>query len=129
MTADTFRKMALMYPQMAESSHMGHPDFRVDGKIFATLGYPDQDWGMVKLTPEQQLSLIRKAPGVFNPCSGTWGKRGSTNIHLASAKRSVLKPALNAAWENVTSEAKKKLLRPRKRPRQTGNGAQHDIGE
>jgi hypothetical protein len=110
--------MALGYPQAAESSHMDHPDFRISGRIFATLGYPDDNWGMVKLTPEQQHSFVRKAPGVFNPCSGAWGQRGATSVHLASAKKSVLQPALDAAWTNVTTKAKKKLLPHRTRPKQ-----------
>ncbi len=108
MTSDTFRKMALEIPGANESSHMSHPDFRIDGKIFATLGYPDEYWGMVKLTPEQQRSFVGEAPGVFNPCSGAWGRHGATKVHLASAKVSVLRPALEAAWTNVSAKTKKK---------------------
>src|SRR5580658_614073 len=107
MTADTFRKMALEFPRVAESSHMDHPDFRIDGKIFATLGYPDESCGMVKLTPEQQHSFVRKTPSVFNPCSGAWGQRGATSVHLALAKKSVLRPALDAAWTNATAKMKR----------------------
>ena len=110
MTAETFRKMALEYPDVAESSHMDHPDFRIAGKIFATLGYPDENWGMVKLTPEQQHSFVKKAPSVFNPCCGAWGQRGATKVHLASAKKMVLRPAFDAAWTNATAKAKKPLL-------------------
>ena len=76
---------------------MNHPDFRVDGKVFATLGSPDDGWGMVKLTPEQQQSFVRKAPEVFNPCSGAWGRGGATNVHLASATRKVLRAAMDCA--------------------------------
>lgn len=129
MTAGTFRKMALEYPRVAESSHMGHSDFRVDGKIFATLDFPDENWGMVKLTPEQQLSFIKKEPGVFKPCSGTWGQHGSTNVQLAPLKRRVLKPALDAAWGNVASEAKKRPVRQRKRPSQKDHHAPRDVDE
>jgi hypothetical protein len=100
--------MALEFPNAAESAHMNHPDFRVDGKIFATLGYPDENSAMVKLTPEQQRSFVRKAPGVFKPCIGAGARPGCTNVHLPSAKKSVLEPALNAAWKNVTTTAKKK---------------------
>ncbi len=110
MTSDTFRKMALEIPGANESSHMSHPDFRIDGKIFATLGYPDENWGMVKLTPEQQRSFVRRAPGVFNPCGGAWGQRGATNVHLASAKESVLRAAFDAARTNIKTETKKKRL-------------------
>ena len=64
MTADNFRKMALEYPLAVESAHMNHPDFRIHGKIFATLCCPDENWGMVKLTPEQQQVFMRESPRV-----------------------------------------------------------------
>ena len=98
--------MALKFPGASESAHMGHPDFRVGGKIFATLGAPDENWGMVKLTPDQQSEFIRKAPGVFAPCSGAWGRAGATNVHLASVTAETLKSALDAAWRNVTTKLK-----------------------
>lgn len=104
MTADTFRKMALEYPGAMESSHMKHPDFRVDGKIFATLGSPDEGWGMVKLTPEQQQTFVRKAPEVFNPCKGAWGRGGMTNVQLAAATRKVVGPAMDCAYENLSKK-------------------------
>ena len=66
--------MALEIPTAVEQSHMNHPDFRVAGKIFASLGVPDENWGMVKLTPEQQRTFIEKAPEVFKPSSGAWGR-------------------------------------------------------
>jgi hypothetical protein len=109
MTTDEFRKMALEIPTAVERSHMNHPDFRVAGKIFASLGVPDENWGMVNLTPEQQHTFIQKAPDVFKPCSGAWGRRGYTNVYLASAKASVVRPALDAAARNVGSRAKKKI--------------------
>jgi len=109
MTTDEFRKMALEIPTAVERSHMNHPDFRVAGRIFASLGVPDENWGMVKLTPEQQRAFIGKAPKVFKPCSGAWGRRGYTNVYLASAKASVVRPALDAAARNVGSRAKKKI--------------------
>ena len=87
---------------------MHHPDFRVFGKIFASLGVPDENWGMVKLTPEQQRAFIEKAPDVFKPCSGAWGREGYTNVYLASAKASMVRVALDAAAKNVVSPAKKK---------------------
>ena len=108
MTAEAFRKMALALPGAVESAHMNHPDFRVAGKIFASLGYPDEDWGMVKLTPEQQRSFTQKAPAMFHPCRGVWGQRGATNVHLASARKSVLKATLEAAFTNVNSPARKR---------------------
>jgi len=112
MTADTFRKLALRFPGAIEAEHMNHPDFRIEGKIFATLGSPDNAWGMVKLAPEQQRSFLKKAPAMFKPCSGVWGERGATNVHLASVKKTVLQTALNAAWKNVT--AKLKMTRKKK---------------
>jgi hypothetical protein len=106
MTADTFRKMALRSPGAIEAEHMNHPDFRVEGKIFATLGSPDNTWGMIKLTPEQQRSFLKKAAAMFKPCSGVWGERGATNVHLASAKKTMLQAALDAAWNNVAAQLK-----------------------
>jgi hypothetical protein len=108
MTADEFRKMALALPGAVEAEHMNHPDFRAAGKIFASLGVPDDHWGMVKLTPEQQRSILQEAPGVFKPCSGVWGERGATHVHLASAKKSRVRAVLKAAHENVNASARKK---------------------
>ena len=101
MTADDFRRIALSLPEASESAHMDHPDFRVRGKIFATLGYPDEDWGMVKLTPEQQVSLVRAEPAVFVPAKGAWGRRGSTSVRLDTVDQLTLSSALVAAWRNV----------------------------
>jgi hypothetical protein len=100
-TADDFRQIALSLPEALESAHMDHPDFRVRGKIFATLGYPDQGWGMVKLTPEQQTSLVRAEPAVFVPAKGAWGRRGSTIVRLDTVDQVTLSGALVAAWRNV----------------------------
>src|SRR5436309_15839268 len=108
MTNDEFRTMALKIPAAVERSHMNHPDFRVAGKIFASLGVPDENWGMAKLTPEQQRAFIEKAPEIFKPCSGAWGRQGATNVYLASARASVVRAALDAAATNVDSGAKKK---------------------
>ena len=108
MTADEFRKLALEIPNAVEGLHMRHPDFRVAGKIFASLDMPDKSWGMVKLTPQQQRGFIQKAPEVFKPCSGAWGRQGYTNVHLPSAKTSIVRAALDAAAKNVSSKNKKK---------------------
>jgi hypothetical protein len=107
MTSDEFRKMALEIPAAVERSHMNHPDFRVAEKIFASLGVPDENWGMVKLTPEQQRAFIEKAPAVFRPSSGAWGRQGYTNVYLASAKANIVSTALDAAARNVASRVKK----------------------
>jgi hypothetical protein len=107
MTSDKFRKMALKIPAAIEASHMNHPDFRVAGKIFASLGVPDKNWGMVKLTPEQQRAFIKKAPEIFKPCSGAWGRQGYTNLYLPFAKANVVRAAMEAAAKNVASKKKK----------------------
>jgi len=107
MTAAEFRTMARAMPGVVESAHMNHPDFRVNGRIFATLGSPDDGWGMVKLTPAQQRDVVGKAPGVFRPCKGAWGERGSTNVCLAAATRAILKPVLEIAFGNVRSKSTK----------------------
>ncbi len=98
MTAAEFRRIALSLPETEERAHMDHPDFRVGGKIFATLGYPDKGWGMVKLFPDQQRSFMKAAPKVFIPAKGAWGAQGSTCVRLKCAKKSSLQEALNAAW-------------------------------
>lgn len=82
MTADEFRKLALSLPEAIEGAHMGHADFRVGNRIFATLGWPDEHWGMVKLTPEEQELRVEAEPDVFAPVKGAWGRRGSTNVRL-----------------------------------------------
>jgi hypothetical protein len=107
MTTDEFRKMALKIPTAVERSHMNHPDFRVAGKIFASLGAPDENWGMMKLTREQQRTFMEKAPEIFKPCSGAWGRQGYTNIYLASAKPSTVRAALDAAAKNVARHPRK----------------------
>ena len=104
MTADEFRSMALKFPGAIESAHMGHPDFRVGGKIFATLGVPDEDWGMVKLTPEQQKQFVREEPEIFVPVKGGWGRRGATSIRLKTARKPTLRRALEAAWRLAAPE-------------------------
>jgi hypothetical protein len=101
MTPNDFRRIALSLPEASESAHMDHPDFRVRDKIFATLGYPDDNWGMVKLTPEQQTSLVRADPTVFVPAKGAWGRRGSTTVRLETVDEVALSSALVAAWRNV----------------------------
>jgi hypothetical protein len=102
---DDFRCIALILPEAVESAHMAHPDFRVRNKIFATLGYPDADWGMVKLTPEQQEMFMRVAPGVFVPAKGAWGRQGSTTVHLETVGTKLLRDAMTAAWRNTAPPA------------------------
>jgi hypothetical protein len=100
MTADDFRHLALSLPEAIESEHMNHPDFRVRGKIFATIG-PDEEWGMVKLTLEQQREFVRGEPTVFAPIKGGWGRRGATSVRFETAATQSVRPALLAAWRNV----------------------------
>ena len=107
MTIDEFRRLALEIPTAVELSHMDHPDFRIKGKIFASLGVPDENWGMIKLNPAQQRAFIEKAPEVFKPCNGAWGRQGCTNVYLALAKQSVLSAAMDAAAENVQARARR----------------------
>jgi hypothetical protein len=100
-TPKQFRQVALSFPECEERVHMRHPDFRVAGKIFATLGYPDKSWGMVKLTPEQQEELVNEEPKAFVPAAGAWGRQGSTTVRLKSIRKATLRRALEAAWRNT----------------------------
>ena len=103
MTPTQFRRLALNLPEAIESSHMNHPDFRVGGKIFATLG-PKEDWGMVKLTPKQQAELVKKHPQAFEPLNGTWGRKGCTKVLLKTATKAAVTPAIVAAWTNIAPQ-------------------------
>jgi len=100
MTAKDFRQLALSLPQVVESAHMGHPDFRVENRIFATLGYPGPGWGMVKLTPDQQEWLVRAHPETFAPVAGAWGRAGNTNVRLRAARKREVRDAMTTAWRN-----------------------------
>src|SRR3954454_9790276 len=99
MTAEDVRRLALALPEAVEASHMGHADFRVSGKIFATL--PRAGLAMVKLMPEQQTVVIEAEPVIFAAVPGGWGRRGATYVTLASADETTLKSALAMAWRNV----------------------------
>ena len=109
MTNNEFRAMALNLGGVAESSHMNHPDFRAHGKIFATLGYPDASWGMVKLAPQDQKHFIELHPRIFSLAKGAWGLQGSTMVQLEAAKADVIAQALDLAWQlsAATAPAKK----------------------
>jgi hypothetical protein len=105
MTANDFRKLALSLPEATEQSHMDHPDFRVGGKIFATLDYPRAGWAMVKLPPgDQQLFLIAD-PKMFVPIKGAWGARGATNVNLKAATKARALEALRAAWRRTAPKS------------------------
>src|ERR1700687_1860865 len=99
-TPPDFRRMALSHPQTEERKHMSHPDFRVAGKIFATLAYPNKQFAMVKLTLIQQEDFVKSHPAVFNTCNGAWDRKGATSVLLPKANKRVLKEAILAAWRN-----------------------------
>ena len=110
MTPDEFRKLSLSFPEAIESAHMHHPDFRVGGRIFATLGYPDENSAVVKLRPGEQKEFVRNDPDVFKPVKGAWGRQGATKISLPAARIDIVRKALTAAWRNT---APKRLLKNR----------------
>jgi hypothetical protein len=110
MSQNRFRRVALGLPEVVEGAHQGHADFRVGKRIFATLGYPDDDWGMVKLTPEQQSVLVEAEPENFRPVPGGWGRQGNTNVRLEKADPVTLQSALTMAWQNIAPK-------PRAKPR------------
>src|SRR3989442_486628 len=100
MTANEFRRMALSLPEAVEAAHMGHPDFRVGGQIFATLNYPRAGFGVAALTPEQRALLVGTEPKSFGPVPGGWGRKGSTHVLLPRAKKAAVREALETAWRN-----------------------------
>lgn len=104
MTPAAFAKLALSLEGTIEGSHHGTRDFRAGGggRIFATLGYPDKDHAMVKLTPDQQRLLVEAEPAIFGPVKGKWGLGGATNVRLKAADATTAKSALAMAWQNVS---------------------------
>jgi hypothetical protein len=108
MTSNEFRELALSFPESIESAHMHHPDFRVAGKIFATLGYPDEGFAMVKLSPDEQNEFVRRSPAVFATAKGAWGRQGSTTVHLPSATIDIVREALATAWRNTAPKRRSK---------------------
>jgi hypothetical protein len=114
MHAEDFRRIALSLDGAEESSHMGAPDFRVGGRIFATLASQRQGYGNLMLTLEQQAAFVEELPKVFVPIAGGWGRMGATHIRLAAANEDVLSGALRAAWE---LRLEKNAKPPRKKPK------------
>jgi hypothetical protein len=112
MTPEQFRRLAVDSPGAEEHEHHHHPDFRIGGKIFATMGFPDETRAMVKLTPEQQAEFVHDHPEVFSPSAGKWGERGCTSVALRKATKAVMQPALEAARKNAMWAA---LAAPAKR--------------
>ena len=116
MTAAQFRRLALSLPETAEGAHMAHPDFRVGGKIFATLGYPKSGFGAVMLSPQDQDFFIQAQGDAFVPAPGAWGAQGSTIVTLQVAKQGLVRAALRAAWEyRQRPKARKATRAPAKR--------------
>jgi hypothetical protein len=111
MTADDFRRIAVGMKDVLEGAHMGHPDFRVNGKIFATI-HPDPAYGMVKLTPEQQQEFVNGHPRVFAPENGAWGRAGCTRVRLDVVDDETLGEAMTVAWQNIGRAAAAKAPKP-----------------
>lgn len=113
MSPQDFRRIALGMSDAVESAHMGHPDFRVHGRIFATL-HADNRYGMVKLTPDQQQQFVRDNPGIFEPENGAWGRQGCTRVLLNAVDEETLGEAITLAWQNTArSEVAKRAGRTR----------------
>lgn len=112
MSPEEFRRLALALPGAIESAHMRHPDFRVGKRIFATLGYPSDEWAMVKLPPDQQARVVAERPDVFTPANGAWGLQGSTRIRLDIADVASVADALGRAWQRAAETSKPVAPRP-----------------
>lgn len=115
MTPADFRRIALSLEGAEESSHMGSPDFRVGGRIFATLASQKQGYGNLMLTPEQQAAFVEEQPELFLPIAGGWGTSGATHIRLSAVNEDVLTGALRAAWQ-VRKEKNAKVSKKNRAP-------------
>ena len=118
-TVNAFRRLALAMSGVIEGAHMGHPDFRVSGKIFATL-HADDKHGMVKLAPDEQQQFVRAHPDAFAPENGAWGRQGCTRVRLAAVDEETLGEAMTLAWQNhstarSTRPSKSRKTAPRRR--------------
>jgi hypothetical protein len=101
---DRFRGIACGLPDAVESAHMGNPDFRVGGRIFATLSGQARGRGVLKLTPEQQAEFVAELPEVFEPVEGGWGRMGMTFLVLDRADEATMQGALTVAHRNVAAK-------------------------
>ena len=126
MTTDThvalFRRLALQLPQAVESAHMGHPDFRLCNRIFATLSAQEKGCGVLKLTREQQTTFVTEQPRIFSPVQGGWGRMGMTYIQLNHADESIMAGALQTAYRNLQqkqSQKKKPVPKQKKSAKST----------
>jgi hypothetical protein len=114
MTGNEFRRLALGLHDVVEGAHMGHPDFRANGRVFASLT-TSEDWGVVRLSPEEQRELVRAEPDVFVPAAGSWGRQGFTKIWLAAADKGGVRGALTLAWEGINALPPPRTARRKKR--------------
>jgi hypothetical protein len=120
--ANDFRRIALGMTDAVEGAHMGHPDFRVNGRIFATL-HPDNKYGMVKLTPAVQHTFVRENPSSFTPENGAWGRQGCTRVQLTAVDEDTLGEAMTLAWQDAVKKRAagrsrtKRPASPRRPPR------------
>ena len=103
-----FRHLALQLPEAIESAHMGHPDFRLNNRIFATLSAQEKGYGVLKLTPEQQKAFIAEQPEIFSPVQGGWGRMGMTFLDLKQADESIMTGALKTAYNNLREKQSQK---------------------
>jgi hypothetical protein len=113
MSPEEFRRIATSMDGAIEGAHMGHPDFRANGRIFATL-YPDGKSGMVKLTPDQQQEFMRANSVTFLPASGAWGRQGCTTVRLDSIDEDTLGEAMTLAWQNTVKNPVAKVAKTRR---------------
>lgn len=107
MQQQEFRALALGFTEAVEAGHFDTADFRVRGKIFATLRQADGR-AVLKLSPDQQQLLMETAPGQFEPVKGSWGQKGWTRVVLDRADEATVRHAMEYAWGSV---APKKLLK------------------
>src|SRR5580658_7380880 len=122
MNIHDFRRIALSLPGAEESSHMGSPDFRVGGRIFATLAAAKLGYGNIMITPEQQAAFVAELPEIFIPVPGGWGRGGATHVNLAAASEDVVLGALQAAHKlrldkNAKAGSKPPSTKPKSKPK------------
>jgi hypothetical protein len=117
MTPEAFRRLALSMPDAVEGAHMNHPDFRANGRIFATL-LPGGTQGMVKVSPVQQRALAAAHPDAFVPGNGAWGRQGCTMVQLANVDAAVLRDAMTDAWQVVMALPAAKAKAAKTKPQQ-----------
>ncbi len=122
MNTSDFRRIALSLEGAEESSHMGSPDFRVGGRIFATLAAQAQGYGNLMLSPEQQAAFVAEAPDVFIPIPGGWGRNGATHLQLAAANEDLVFGALQTAWKlRLEKNRTARKPRPAAKPKKTAS--------